>query len=254
MKVIGWVASALGIAGVFTCNAATPVLWVLRFNLRSRASALFAIPAAGLEAAVTLSSSVADWLKDAGAGIDAVLRRAEALAGTDVADPAAAAALAAAIDAFSSGPYATLRTVYSALRERARAVSEAFDGAGRAVPAFAATDLVADRLRAIDARMEEIDTTMAALSALGPTRLAEPGVGAMVSERAALAAETLQKVGEAVSELEVWLHDGQERVAAAERRTGRALTIGALVGTALLAFAAGLNVLLFQQGRRWSRP
>jgi len=42
-------------------------------------------------------------------------------------------------------------------------------------------------------------------------------------------------------------------VVEADRRAVRALTIVAMVGTALTLLAAGLNVLLIQQGRRWSR-
>ena len=88
---------------------------------------------------------------------------------------------------------------------------------------------------------------------MGPAGLAEPGVAATVSERAAAAEERVRAIGATVAEVEIWLQDSRDRVAEADRRTSRILTVGAVAGTALSLFVAWLNVLLFQQGRRWSR-
>jgi hypothetical protein len=253
MRVLGWLASMVGLVGVFACNAVTPLLWVLRWNVRSRARDLLAVPDAGLEAAIALTDRVADWLDDASAGINDIKLRADDLAAAPVVDEASAAALATAIDDFISGPYATLRTVYTGLRDRALNVGETLRGIGRAVPVLEITDAIADRLEAIDARMQEIDASMTTLAQMGAAGLAKPGVAAAVSERANLASEQVQAIGQSFSGIETSLHDGRDRVVAADRRTARALTVGALVGTALTLFVALLNVLLFQQGRRWSR-
>jgi hypothetical protein len=98
-------------------------------------------------------------------------RRRKCLArGPDV-DAATATDLATAIDGFITGPYATLRTVYSGRRERTQAVGDLLAGVARAVPVLAITGAVADRLQAIDARMQEIDASMTSLGRLGPTGL-----------------------------------------------------------------------------------
>ncbi len=47
-------------------------------------------------------------------------------------------------------------------------------------------------------------------------------------------------------------NSSRERVAAADRKSAILLTGGAAIGTALCLFVSWLNVLLFQQGRRWS--
>jgi len=253
MRVLGWLASMVGLVGVFAFNAVTPLLWVLRWNVRSRARDLLAVPDAGLEAAISLTDRVADWLDDASAGINDIKVKADDLAAAPVVDEASAAALARAIDDFISGPYATLRTVYTGLRDRALNVGETLRGIGRAVPVLEITDAIADRLEAIDARMQEIDASMTTLAQMGAAGLAKPGVAAAVSERANLASEQVQAIGQSFSGIETSLHDGRDRVVAADRLTARALTVGALVGTALTLFVALLNVLLFQQGRRWSR-
>jgi hypothetical protein len=253
MRILGWMASAVGVVGVGVCNGLVPLLWVLRASLRARAGGLLAVPDAGLEAAISLTGDVASWLGDASGGIDDIRAKADALARAPVVDAPAAVDLATAIDEFISGPYATLRTVYAGLRERALAVGDALTGIGKAVPVLAIAGAVADRLQAIDARMQEIDASVASLGRLGPAGLAEPGVAGTVSEQAAVAAERLQAIGESLTEVEAWLNASRDRVVEADRRASRALTVGAVVGTALTLFVAGLNVLLFQQGRRWSR-
>jgi hypothetical protein len=253
MRILGWMASAVGLFGVVACNALAPLFWVLRADLRSRSRALLAVPKVGLEAAATLTDTAASWLDDASDHIGAIRAKADALSQAPVVDPAATAELATAIDAFLDGPYASLRTVYAGLRERAVAASGVLDGIRGAVPGLAIVGVVADRLEAIDARMLEIDATMTRLGSMDAAGLTAPGVAATISERAANAGEHLQTIGELVTEVEAWLQESRDRVDAADRRTGRLLTAGAIVGTVFSLFVAGLNVLLFQQGRRWSR-
>ena len=253
MRIMGWLASAAGLVGVVVFNGLAPLTWVLRADLRGRARDLLAIPDMGLEAAGAVPGAAADWLGEASAGIVDIKGKADALVRAPVLDASAATDLATSVDAFVTGPYARLRSVYAGLRERVLNASDAIRGIGRAVPVLAAAGVVADRFQEIDARMLEIDASMTALAALGPADLAEPGVAATVSERAAAAEERIQAITETVAEVDTWLESSRERVAAADRRSAIVLTGGAAIGTGLCLFVAWLNVLLFQQGRRWSR-
>jgi len=253
MRVLGWLTSAVGVIGVVACNGLAPLLWLLRANLRSRAEDLLAVPNAGLEAAGLLTDNVGNWLDDAAARIHDIKATADDLARAPVVDAAAATDLATAIDGFITGPYATLRTVYSGLRERTQGAGDLLAGVAKAVPVLAITDGIAERLQAIDARMQEIDAVITMLGGLGPTGLAEPGVATRVAERAGVAEDRVRAVGELLAGVETWLDASRDRVAEADRRTARYLTLGAVAGTALTFFVAWLNVLLFQQGRRWSR-
>ena len=185
MRILGWLASAAGLIGVVVFNGLAPLTWVLRADLRGRAKDLLAIPDMGLEAAGALTGAATDWLGDASDGIVDIGAKADDLARAPVIDEVAATDLATAVDAFMTGPYARLRSVYAGLRERALTASDAIRGIGRAVPVLAVAGVVADRFTEIDARMLEIDASMSGLAALGPAGLAEPGVAAMVSERAA---------------------------------------------------------------------
>jgi hypothetical protein len=253
MRIVGWLASAAGLVGVVVFNGLAPLSWVLRSSLRGRARDLLAIPRMGLEAAGAMTEAASGWLDDASGGIVDIRAKADDLARAPVIDAAAATNLATAVDAFLTGPYASLRGAYARLRDRAMTASEALRGIGRAIPVLAVTGVVSDRFEAIDARLLEIDATMTELGGMGPAGLARPGVAATVSERAAAAEERLGAIGATVSEVETWLRDSGDRVTQADRRTSRILTAGAAIGTALCLFVAWLNVLLFQQGRRWSR-
>ena len=94
MRIVGWLASAIGVAGVMACNALAPLLWVLRANLRDRARDLMAIPDAGLGAALALTDTVTDWLGDASGGINEIKTKADVLAAAPTIDPAGTIALA----------------------------------------------------------------------------------------------------------------------------------------------------------------
>ena len=253
MRFVGWLASALGLIGIVVCNGLASLVWVLRRDLQARAGDLLAVPDAGLEVAITLTDGVSGWLGDVVAHIADIRARADELVAAPVVDPVAANDLATAIDDFINGPYATMRSAYTGLRERAMAVSEALRGVGRAVPGLALSGVAAERLQAIDTRLAEVDASMTALAQADPAGLSEPGVAATVSERAALAEERFGAIAELVTDVEAWLRDTRDRVVDADRRTARLLTVGAVAGTILSLFVAGLNVLLFQQGRRWSR-
>jgi hypothetical protein len=212
-----------------------------------------AVPDAGLEVAITLTDGVSSWLEDIVGRIADIRAGADELIAAPVVDTVAANDLATAIDDFISGPWATMRSACTGLRERAIAVSEALRGVGRAVPVLPISGVVAERLQAIDVRLVDVDASMAALAQAGPAGLSEPGVAAAVSERAALAEDRFKAIAEVVTDVEAWLQDTRDRVAEADRRTARLVTVGAVAGTILSLFVAGLNVLLFQQGRRWSR-
>ena len=205
MRIVGWLASAAGLIGVVVFNGLAPLTWVVRRDLRGRARDLLAIPDMGLEAAGALTGAATGWLGEASEGIANIRTKADELVRAPVIDAAAATDLAMAVDAFATGPYAQLRALYAGLRERALAAGDAIRGIGRAVPVLAVAGVVADRLEEIDARLLEIDATVTSLAALGPAGLAEPGVAATVSERAAAAQERIEAIGASVAEIDAWL-------------------------------------------------
>jgi methyl-accepting chemotaxis protein len=253
MRLVGWLASATGLAGIIVSNGLASLIWALKFNLQGRVHHLIGLPDTGLERAFELAETAASRLADVSAQIGDIQAKADALASVPVADAAAAADLASAVNSFVSGPYADFRATYVALRERASTISETLRGLGSAIPTLTLPGVVVERLQAIDARLEEIDASMTSLAAAGADGLSRPDIAARVSQGAGAAQERIDTLAELVTDLGARMQETRERLAERDRRITRLLTAGALAGSILSLFIAGLNVLLFQQGRRWSR-
>ena len=252
MRIVGWLASAVGMVGVVFGNGLASVVWVLRLEIQSRLRDLIAVPDGGLDIAASLSDSVATGITEMSRQLGDVITAADRLAAAPAGDTDAAAGLAAAIGVFVGGPYATFRDLYLRLRQRAIAIGDAMARLGTSVPLVRVPPAAVERLQAIDARMVEIDGAVTDLSALGPSGLAGTGVASRVSERAAYAQERLAAISERISEIDDWIVDARERLEERQRRLFRWLTVGTVVASLGGLFIAGLNVLLFQQGRRWS--
>ena len=252
MRIVGWLASAVGVVGVMFGNGLASVVWVLRFNIQSRLRDLLAVPDGGLDIATTLTETVASGITEMSGQIIDVKAAADRLAAAPAGDASAVAGLASAIDTFVEGPYSMFRTVYQRLRERAMVIGESLTRLGTSVPLAKVPPAAVERLQAIDARMVEIDASVTYLAGLGPTGLVEPGVASTISERAARAEETLASMSELVTEIEQWIQDARERLEERQQRLFRWLTAGTAVASVAGLLFAGLNVLLFQQGRRWS--
>jgi hypothetical protein len=252
MRILGWLAMALGVIGVVASIALASGLWVIKPEIQARAHELVAAVDGGLERATVLTDTVATELADASARVGDLKARADELVAAPVVDPAVAASLSTTITDFISGPYATLRTQYAALRERVSTVGEALTALDRAIPAITLPGTVTERLQEIDARLVEIDSTIVTLSEAGIQVLSEPGVAARISEHAATAQEVLSAAEEVVTDVEARLEETQGRLAGVDDTIATVLTAGAGLVTLVGLYLAGLHVLLFQQGRRWS--
>jgi hypothetical protein len=253
MRILGWLAMTLGVIGIVAGIALAAGAWVVKPDIQARAHALLAAADDGLARATTLTGTVTTELADAEARVGEVKARADELVAAPVVDPAVAASLSTSITDFTGGPYATLRGEYVALRERVSTAGEALRALDDAIPAIDLPGTVSDRLQQVDARLVEIDSAIVALSDAGIQMLSEPGVAARVSERAATAQGRLEAVGAVVTDVEARVEEARERLETTEDRISTLLTAGAGVGTLAGLYLAGLNVLLFQQGRRWSR-
>ncbi len=256
MRVVGWIASLVGVAGVIVSNGLIPVVWMLRLQLVARFRDLLAIPDGGLGIAITLADTVTDRIAELSTQIGLVRAAAERLAdapGVDTPDTTAASDLAATIAVFIAGPYAQLRDTYARLRERASTLGDALASLSDAIPIISLPDAAVERLEAIDARMAEIDVAVTELAAADARELAQPGVATRIGERAAAAQASLATVNEHVAAITDRMEAARDRLVDHDHRVTRLLTVGALTGSAVALLNAGLHVLLYQQGRRWSR-
>lgn len=257
MRLLGWLLSAAGLVGVVVGNGFASVVWLLKLQLETRLRDLMAVPDRGLQVAIPLVDVVRAGFTEMASQVDAVRSAAEGLAtgraqGPDAAaDVDAAADLARAVEDFARGPYATMRDVYSRVRGHALELGDTISQFGRSMPHAGVAAVIVERLTAIDARLQEVDASVSQLSQFDVAGLAEPGVAATVVERATRASETLGGIDTLIGELSAWLLDTRDRLVERDRRVARALTFGTIALSLLGLLFAGLNVLLFQVGRRW---
>ena len=251
VRLVGWLASALGLVGIIVGNGLASVVWVIKLNVQARVRDLVALPDGGLDIATTLTQTAASGVTTMTQQVAAVQGAADRLVATP-GDPASAAELTTAIDAFVTGPYAGFRAIYLRLRERAIAVGDAVARLSTSVPIANIPPALVERLAAIDARMVEIDESVSYLSQLGTAGVIDAGAASGISERAARAQETLTNVSSLVGDIDGWLQDARGRLDDRQRRFTRWLNVGTLAASIAGLLFAGLNVLLFQQGRRWS--
>ena len=253
MRIVGWLAMALAVMGVIAGLALAGGVWVLRPDIEARARELVVTADSGLERAITLTATVATRLGSASDRVGNVKTRADELAAAPVIDPAVRTDLATRIDDFITGPYAALRTDYAALRERVAAVGEALQALDSAIDAVSLPGVVMERLQAIDTTLVQLDAAVTSLAGMATARLSEPGMAARVSEQAAAAQEALATIGQLVTDVGATMQATRDQLAGADDRIATFLTAGAGVATVFGLYLAGLNILLFQQGRRWSR-
>ena len=251
VRLLGWLASALGLVGIIVGNGLASVVWVLKFNVQARIRDIAALPDGGLDIAAALTDTVGSGITTMSEQVAAVQVAADRLVATP-GDAAVTAELSAAIDTFVNGPYAGFRALYLRLRDRAIAVGDAVGRLGSSIPLATIPPALVERLTGIDARMVEIDGSVTYLAQLGSVGVVDSEVASGISERALRAQETLTNVSGLIAEIGQWLEDARARLDERQRRFRRLLTLGTIAASVAGLLFAGLNVLLFQQGRRWS--
>lgn len=252
MRLVGWLASALGVVGVVVSHGLIPVAWMARSRLLQRIRDLLAIPDGGLEIGVGLADLVVERVGAVDGELSAIEGAAQRVAAEPAGDGQAATTLAAAIQAFATGPYAELRANYGRLRERGVAIGEALSGVSAALPFLGGASAAMERISALDAQLQEMDAAVTALARTGPELLADPTIAGRVVERAGEFRQTLAGVTQLAHDIQQRMDDARDGIAERDLRAARKLTLAAIGGTLLALLSAGLHVLLYQQGRRWS--
>jgi len=253
MRILGWLAMALAVVVFVASLGLAAGVWVIKPQIQEPIHDLVTTADGGLAKGIALTDLVSGGLTAASSRVGDVKAKADAIATTSVVDLVAATGLATAVSDFISGPYTTLRTAYASLRERVTNAAETLRALDRFIPAVSIPDTAGERLQAIDAKLVAIDAAVTSLGQAEADGTARPGIASRISEQAASARATLDSIEASVSDVGTRLQDAQGRLATARDRVDLYLFLGAGAGTIFFLYLAGLNILLFQQGRRWSR-
>jgi hypothetical protein len=253
MRVLGWLAMALGLVGIVIGIALALGVWVIKPNIQARTQELVAAADSGLERAGALTDAVAVKLVELSNRVQDVKAKADALAAAPVFDGTLATALGTAISDFVSGPYANLRADYAALKERVTNAGESLKALDDAFPAVTLPGTAMERLQEMDAQLVQIDSQVSAIAQSVAEGYDGPGIAARVSERVTQVLDFLVSVGEKLTEVEARLQQTRDRLVTTNENIATALTLSAGATTLFGLYFAGLNLLLVRQGREWSR-
>lgn len=253
MKVLGWLAMIAAVIAIVVGLVAAVGVWVVKPQIQERVEELFIAGDEGLVRAVELLDRL-----DAGviAATDAVTRlnaSAQARAADPLLDDAARAELAGGIDTFISGPWADLQGRYAGLQERIQSVSRLLVLVDRLLPAVDLPGDLAQTLVDVDTAVTRLDATVTGGADLLVETLTGPNLSSRVAEQTERLEEALVFVSDVLPKVEERLAVAQTRVEAAREDVGTWMLAGGLAVTLLGLYLAGLNVLLFQKGREWSR-
>ena len=253
MKVLGWLAMIAAVIAIVVGLVAAVGVWVVKPQLQASAEELVLAADDGLVRAAELLDRV-----DAGVTVatDAVTKlnaTAQSVAANPVLDDATRTQLATDIERFMSGPYADLQGRYAGLKERVESVSRLLVLADRMLPAVELPGTLADTLPDIDAAISRVNETVTGGADLLTETLTGPNASSRIAEQTQRLSDALVVVNDLLPRIDERLVQAQARVAGLKDDLGTWFLAGAGFVTLLGLYLAGLNVLLFQKGREWSR-
>jgi hypothetical protein len=252
MRVLGWVATALGIIGLIAGIGLAAGVWVIKPNIDVRIDGLVTAADSGLDRAGDLVDRVEIKMDDLTGRVTGIRSRVDALAAAPLDGPLATS-LATAITDFVSGPYAGWRADYSAMRERVMNVGESLTALDNAIPAVQLPGTARERLQEIDATLVDLDAQVMALGQSAATGFSGPGILDRVSERIGQAEAWLATVNQKVTDLGTRLEEARTRLATVQTNVSNVLTLGAGGLSIFWLYFAALNLLLAKRGRAWSK-
>lgn len=253
MKVLGWLAMVAAVVAIVVGLVAAVGVWVVKAPIQERAEELVVAADEGLVRAVELLDRV-----DAGVIVatDAVVKlnaSAQARAADPVLDDATRAQLATGIESFMAGPYADLQGRYAGLKERVESISRLLALADRMLPGVALPGNLAETLTKVDEAVMKLNETVTGGADLLTATLTGPNASSRVAEQTQRLADALVIVNGLLPRVDERLAQAQARVADASDNLDTWFLAGAGLVTVVGLYLAGLNVLLFQKGREWSR-
>jgi hypothetical protein len=253
MKLVGWVAMVAAVVGIVVGLVAAVGIWVVKPQVQERVEELFVAGDEGLVRAVELVDRLDAGVIAATDGVIKLNATAQARAADPVLDDATRAQLAGGIDTFISGPWADLQGRYAGLQERIQSVSRLLVLVDRLLPTVDLPGDLAQTLADVDTAVTRLDATVTGGADLLTETLTGPNLSSRVAEQTQRLEEALVFVSDVLPKVEERLAVAQTRVAAAREDVGTWMLAGGIGVTVLGLYLAGLNVLLFQKGREWSR-
>ena len=251
MRILGWLATVLGVVGIVGCLAVAIGVWVVRPAVSDRVHEVAAIGSEGLTKADDLAVRAGDRLtkvSDRLTNIEGIL---DTVAGSSLIDTAVGTAIRDAVSGFAGGPFADLKESFSGLRERVVTLSSVVQRLDEAIPGIELPGVVTDTVTDIDARLTQLDSTVASVDAIAGNGVTTSEQVTQLSTQVAEINDVIAVVIPALDTARAQIADAQLRIDQVSDRADGTITLLSIGVSILFIYLALLNVLLYKQGRRW---
>ena len=251
MRVLGWLATALGVIGVVVCLVVAVGVWVVKTPIADKAHEIAAIATDGLQQVSDLTDVAAARLTTTSDNLGNITALLDSVATSPLVDTAVGTKIRDAVSGFVEGPYASLHQDVAGLRQRLLSISDVVQRLDTAIPGIDLPGVVTDAIDNVDQRLTDLDTTVATANQVA-------GNGVTTGEQVKALSTQVGQIKGVVDSLVPALGTAKTQVGKAQDKVGRVtdradrwITWGALGISIVFVYLMLLNVLLYKQGRRW---
>lgn len=251
MRFLGWLATVLGIIGIVGRLAVAVGAWVVRPAVSDKMHEIAAIGGEGLAKADDLAVVASDRLTKVSERLVSIQGVLDAAATSGFVDTAVGNTIRDAISGFAGGPFADLKESFSGLRERVVTLSGVVSRLDEAIPRIELPGVVTDTVNDIDARLAQLDETVASVESIAGNGVTTSQQFTQLSTQVSAINDVIGAVVPALETARTQIADAQGRIDRVSERADSTITLTSIGVSILFIYLALLNVLLYKQGRRW---
>lgn len=253
MRVLGWLATILGVVGLVICGAIAIGVWVVRPDVMTRVDNVALAVTEGLEDASALSTDAIDLVAQVQVRLTNVATTAQSVAGNPVIDAVADRLLTGAVNNVVSGPWNALQDRLGGMRERVVSISNAVQAVDEALPFIELPGTVTGVVNDVDARWTAVDERVQSMEQLAETGVGTAEHASRLGELATDASARLDAVSESLALVHGAIETAQGDVQHATDQIDDLMLWGAVALCVIAIWVGLLHLLLIAQGRRWIR-
>ena len=251
MRILGWLATIVGVIGIVGCLAVAIGVWVVRPAITDRAHEIIAIVDNGLQKTSDLTDTASTRLTTVSERLGNITGILDSVATSPLVDTAVGTNIRTAISSFVEGPYANLKADMSGLREQILSISDVVTQLDAAIPGIELPGVVTGAITDVDARLTSLDSTVQSVNQVAGNGVTTGEQIASLSTQVGEIKSAVDTIVPALGTAKTQIVDAQARLDETSGKIDNTITIGAVGVTILFVYLALLNVLLYKQGRRW---
>ncbi len=251
MRFLGWLATMSGVIGVIVCLVVAVGVWVVRPTVTDKTHEIAAIATEGLQKASDLTDVAADRLTKASDNLGNITALLDSVATSPLVDTAVGTKIRDLVSGFVEGPYANVHESVAGLRERLTSISEVVQRLDAAIPGIELPGVVTSTIDDVDSRLTQLDTTVATVNQVAGNGVTTSEQLTTMSTKVGEIKGVVDAIVPALGTAKTQIGEAQTKVDQVSDRTDSFITWSAVLVSIVFIYLALLNVLLYQQGRRW---